>query len=301
MTYPPGPPSGPGFGGDPNAYGQQPQSDPAWWDQPAQQPGGEYQPQQPGWPAQQPAPGWQQPGQTNWAGPQGYAQQPGFPPPQPPKSNGGLIAGIVIGVIVVVAVAVGAIVFVSKKDDTSQAAVTTTSATTTTDAPTTTRTTAPTTTKAAPAGARFHYTEYGQDWNFKLGSVALQASWVEGHDYNNCAPIEKAGKLTGLGCQTASELVWKSENGGLMLTQLVLGMASADQASSADGQFDDGDVQLPDGSFIADFETGKWKDGNQGSFLVVTVATATAAVDTATVEKYLKYRHSDTLGALAFR
>ncbi|WP_067691314.1 hypothetical protein [Nocardia jejuensis] len=316
MTYPPGPPSGPGFGGDPNAQGQPPEN-PAWWDQPAtppgQQPGGQGwqgQPQpgqqnwgqQPGYAAQQPGypqqPGYGQPGYGQQPG---YPQQQGFPPPPPPKSNTGLIVGIVLGVVAVLAVAIGAIVIVTGGDDSSQAATSTTTTTTTTTAKTTTTTRTTTTSKAAPAGGRFTYTEYGQPWNFRLGDVALQADWVEGHDYDSCGPLEKAGKITSLGCKYGSELVWKSEGGALMLTQLIFTMNSESSASGASGQFDDKDINLPAGSYIADWETGKWRDGSQGQFMVVTFATATSAVGADVVEKYLKYRQSDTIGALIFR
>lgn len=336
MTYPPA-----GSGGDPTVH-RQPQPgepDAAWWDQPAQGTGG-HQVQQPGWPGQQPVDqGWQ-PTQTNWPAQQGYPQAgqpqdtgygqppgfaqslrygqqqpdgPGFPPPpgfpqqpgyppQQPKSNTGLIIGVVLGAVVLLAVAVGAIVLVSGGDDATQA-----DATSTTESPTLVpatsappRTTA-TTSKAAPGGSRFSYTEYGKDWNFKLGDVALHATYVTGQDYDSCAPIEKAGKMTGLGCKRASSMAWKAENGGLMLTQLVLTMSDDAKASAAHNQFEDTDLELPDGSYIADFETGKWRDGSQSKFVVVTVATATAAVDEATVSKYLQYRNSDTIGALAFR
>ncbi|MEU0543910.1 hypothetical protein ABZ319_29005 [Nocardia sp. NPDC005978] len=325
MTYPPGPPSG--SGGDPNAQGQQP--DPAWWDRPAapppadptqvnwaaqQQPpnpnSGWQQPQQPdpnsGWQQpQQPDPnsGWQQP-QQQWGGQPAYGQQPGYgqPPPTPPRSNTGLIIGVVLGVVAVLAVAIGAVVVFTKDDGEQNQAVTTSTTTeesTTSEAPTTTKST--TTTKAAPSGGKFSYTEYGQDWNFRLGDVALQASWVEGKDYSSCGPIEEGGKLTGLGCQYAAELVWKSENGGLMLTQFVLGMGDATAASGAEGQFDDNDLNLRSGSYIANWHTGKWRDGSEGQFLVITFATADASVAVDTVEKYLRYRHSDTLGALLWR
>ncbi|MFJ4655264.1 hypothetical protein ACIP5Y_28640 [Nocardia sp. NPDC088792] len=321
MTYPPGPPSGPGFGGDPNAHGQQPQ-DAAWWDHPTQAQPDYGQQQQPTWTGQPvDQSGWQQPqaGQPAWTGSQGYPQQAGyqqgypqqpgfpqqgFPPPQPPKSKTGLIVGIVLGIVAVLAVAVGAIVFVTKDDSSNTASSTTkTTATTTTSSSSVAPTTAPTTSSKPPAaaGGRFSYTEYGQDWNFKLGNVQLSASWVGGHDYDTCAPIEKAGKLTSLGCQTASVLTWRTEGGAVLLTQLVLGMRDSDSASGADGQFTDDDLNLPSDSVIADFATGKWKDGSQGKFLVVTVGTATNAVDVPTVEKYLKYRHSDTLAALIWR
>ncbi|MVU78159.1 hypothetical protein GPX89_13000 [Nocardia sp. ET3-3] len=329
MTYPPG-----GFGGDPNAHGQQPQDpNPAWWDQP-QSTGGEQPAEGQGWQPTQlnmavqqahpqqgfpQDPGYgQQPGYPQDGGfgqPQGYAQapgyapqpgypqQPGFPPQQPPKSKAGLIVGVIAAVVVVLAVAVGAIVLVSKKDDSSQAAATSTTSVTTSDsAPTTTRGSAPTTSKAAaPGGKKFSYTEYGKDWNFKFGDVALQATYVSGRDFDSCAPVEANGKLTGLGCTAASEMAWKSENGGLMLTQLVLTMSDETKASAAVDQFEDDDVVLPSGSYIADFDTGKWMDGNQGKFLVITEVTTTAEVDEPTASKYLKYRHKDTIGALMFR
>ncbi|MRH87581.1 hypothetical protein GFY24_08940 [Nocardia sp. SYP-A9097] len=313
MTYPPGPPSGPGFGGDPNGQdGQQPEN-PAWWDEPAQptqppqpawpaDPGWQQPAAQPGWTGQQSEPAWQQPvAQPGWPGQQGYSQPQGYgAPPQPPRSDTGLVIGIALAVVAMLAVGVGAIVVLAGKDSSDQAATTTT----TTEEPTLTdaTTTRPTTTtKAAPAGARFTYTEYGQPWNFRLGDVALQADWVEGHDYNSCAPIEESGKLTGLGCQYASELIWKSEQGGLMLTQFILTMRDAAKASAAEGQFDDNDIKLPAGSTISHFETGKWRAGSQSEFLVITLATADTTVDEPTVEKYLRYRHTDTLGALIFR
>ncbi|MFE3029592.1 hypothetical protein ACFXG3_36190, partial [Nocardia tengchongensis] len=246
----------------------------------------------------------QQPGVAQ---PQGFPPAPGFPqqpgyPPQQPKSKTGLIIGVVLGAVVLLAVGIGAIVLVSNSGDSTVADATSTTNSPTlvpaTSAPTRT---APTTSKSAPGGKAFSYTEYGQDWHFKLGDVALQATYVTGKDFDSCTPIEDAGKLTDLGCQRASSMAWKAENGELMLTQLVLTMADADKAAAADGKFDDKDVILPAGSYIADFETGKWRDGNQGKFLVITVATTTASVDDATSSKYLKYRNSDTIGALAFR
>ncbi|MEC3917920.1 hypothetical protein [Nocardia sp. CDC160] len=232
----------------------------------------------------------------------GFGQQPGFSPPPGPKSNTGLIVGVAIGAVVVLAVAVGAILLVSKKSDSSQADATTTTTTAlTTSAPATTRTTAPTTSKAAPAGRGFSYTEYGKDWNFKWNDVALQATYVTGKDYDTCAPIEDSGKLTSMGCKAASLMAWKSENGGLMLTQLVLTMADADKARSAVDLFKDEDLVLPKGTYIADFDTGKWVDGNQSTFLVVTEVTTTSAVDEATADKYMHYRQTDTVAALGFR
>ncbi|MGW4245115.1 hypothetical protein [Nocardia sp. NPDC004722] len=313
MTYPPG------VGGHSNVPGQEPNPD--WWDQPAQQTGEAgpvdqgWQQTQVNWTAQQgysQDPGYgQQPGYPQaamqaqppgFAPGAGYGQPQGFPPPGPPKSKTGVIVGVVVAAIVVLAIAVGGIVLVSKGDNSSPvAAPTTTETALTTSAPVTTRTTAPATSKAAPAGKPFSYTEYGQDWNFKMGDVALQATYVSGRDYSTCGPIDKTGKIAGLGCRIASEMAWKAESGEVMLTQLVLTMSDAGKATAANGKFADTDIDLPDGSYIADFETGKWKAAVQGQYVVYTAVTGTASVDEATVDKYLKWRSTDTVGALAFR
>lgn len=312
MTYPPGQ--------DPYGYGQQ-QQDPAGWGQPvpptgpqASQPGWEQQ----GW--QQPdyqQPGYQQPGyqQPGYQQPDPHAgyQQPDFqqgyqPPgyqPMPPKKNNGLLITLAVVVVAALGLVIGAVVVVTGKDDDKQAAATTTTTTTATTsaAPTTTTrttTTAAPTTKPA-AGAKLSYTEYGGDWNFRLGDVALQAQWVQGKDDTSCAPIEENGTLTNLGCEYAAELTWSAEGGELILTQLILGMGDAATATAAVDQFDDGDVRLGPGMYVEHWETGKWRNGSEKEFLVITFATATAAVPTETVEKYLRYRHSDTTAALLWR
>lgn len=328
-------PPGPGYGGDPYGQGQPPQGPGGWGQQPPQDPSGWQQPPQtPGW-GQQPPPdagGWGQPQQdaSGWGQPQldpsgwgqqpqqgwgqqppadapGYGapqgwQQPGWDQPPPKKPNTGLIIGLVVAVVAALVLVVGAVVVVSRKDDNNQAggsSATTTTETTTTSSSTTTSSKPTTTTQAA--GAKLSYKEYSGDWNFRLGDVALQAQWVQGKDENSCGPIEEAGKLTGLGCQYAAELTWKAEGGALILTQFIIGMGDATKASAAVDGFDDGDVKLAPGTYIDHWETGKWRNGSEKEFLVITFATATAAVPTETVEKYLKYRHNDTTGALLFR
>ncbi|ATL68406.1 hypothetical protein [Nocardia terpenica] len=159
----------------------------------------------------------------------------------------------------------------------------------------------PTTTSSSSASSRFSYQEQAKDWNFKLGDVSLHADWVEGVDHPTCADIEKNGKLTSLGCQYAAEMVYRAEDGGLMLTQFVMGMADADKASAASGQYSDSDLNLRPGSYIDHFAVGKWKDDAQGQYLVLTMVTATDAVDEDTAKKYLRYLHGDMLGALTFR
>ncbi|WP_194813917.1 hypothetical protein [Nocardia sp. XZ_19_385] len=163
---------------------------------------------------------------------------------------------------------------------------------------------APSPTQQVPVkpGDRFSYTEFGMDtWNFKFGSVELHAEWVDGRDYDSCRDIERDTKLTALGCQYASELVYRSENGGLMLTQFVLTMPDEQTATAVQDKFTGKDLRLRPGSYVPDYAQGKWKTEAKKNFLVVTVATATDVVAEAVVDKYLRYRHTDTALALMFR
>ncbi|MCM6775575.1 hypothetical protein NDR87_15135 [Nocardia sp. CDC159] len=265
MTYPPG--SGP--------YGYGPQHQPPGWGQPG------YQPPQPGWDPNQGYPGG------------------GYPPPPPPKSNTGLIIGIVVATIAVLVVGAGALVLIdrNKRGEDNRATGTTTPELVTATETATPRGTA----TAQPVATKFSYREQAKDWNFRLGDVALHADWVDGRDASNCGDIEVGGKLTALGCQYVAEMVYRSERGGLMLTQYVLGMADADKAAAAVGRYTDEDLQPRPGSYIEDFTIGKWKDDSEKQFLVIILVTTTAAVDEETASKYLRYLHQDMLGALAFR
>ncbi|GAA5053380.1 hypothetical protein [Nocardia callitridis] len=86
-----------------------------------------------------------------------------------------------------------------------------------------------------------------------------------------------------------------------MLTQFAFGMASAAQAKSAAGQLAAGELNLPEGSFIAEAATQASSAGDQDDIVVVTVLTATPAVDVPMAQKYLHYLHADLLAALLFR
>ncbi|MEV5647036.1 hypothetical protein AB0L57_02185 [Nocardia sp. NPDC052254] len=290
MTYPPGP--GP--------YGQGPQQphDGGWGRDPYQ-PGGGWDAQPTGWEA----PSWDQqqpPQQPSWDQ-SGYGG--GYGPPPPPKNNSGLIVGIVFGVIALLVVGIGiAVVATRDSGSKNEAGAGSTPALVPATEETTTATTEPDTT-APDSGTSPHvsYQEYAKNWDFKLGEVELHADWVQGRDHASCSDIEVGGKLTGLGCRYAAEMVYKAENGSLMLTQFIMGMDSAAQAEAAPGQYTDADLKLRPGTYVDHFAVGKWKDDAEKDYLVVTFATATNAVDEETAKKYLKYRHTDTVGALSFR
>ncbi|WP_280248581.1 hypothetical protein [Nocardia abscessus] len=237
--------------------------------------------------------------QSDWGRmgpPSAYPMAAWEPPPlpPPPKSGTGVVVGLLGGLVaVLIAVAVGVAVY-PREHGHAQAAATSAEATTRASGVTSTR-------PVRPSSGRLSYTEYAKDWDFRFDRVQLHADWVDGRDHAECDPIEVADKLTGLGCVYAAELVYRAEGGALMLTQFVLGMTDPDRAAAAKDRFTDADLKLRPGTYIKGYATGKWKDGSEKEFVVITFATATDAVDAPTVEKYLRYRHADTLGALAFR
>ncbi|MFI6364196.1 hypothetical protein ACIBG0_15760 [Nocardia sp. NPDC050630] len=266
-----------------NPYGgEPPRQDPAPWGQPV-----EYSAQQ----------GW---GQTDY--PMGYPSAP--TPSPPPKPKTGVIVAVVLGLVAVLAVVgVGLVVITARDKDQPQASNVTATVVPATSAPgtSTPRTTTTTPRPGQPSSGKLTYTDFAGDWNFTFDNVELHADWVEGRDHANCRDFEVNGTLTGLGCQYAAEMVYRAEGGGLKITQFVLAMPTEGQATAALGKFTDADLHLRPGTYIDNFATGKWRDGTEKEFVVVTVATANAAVAADTVKKYLQYRHADTLGALAFR
>ncbi|MGY4100717.1 hypothetical protein ACW2Q0_14360 [Nocardia sp. R16R-3T] len=261
----------------PDGHGEQPRQDPTPWGQPV-----DY------------------PAHRGW-GPTGYPMvyPSAAPSGPPPKSKSGIIAAAVLGLVAVLAVVgVGLVVLTGGDKDPSQASEATVTVVPATSTAGTT-TTAPR--PGQPSSGKLSYNDFAGDWNFTFDSVELHADWVEGRDHANCRDFEVDGKLTGLGCQYAAEMEYRAEGGGLKITQFVIAMSSEGEATAALGKFTDADLHLRPGTYIDNFVTGKWRDGTEKEFVVVTVATANAAVAADTAKKYLQYLHADTLGALAFR
>ncbi|MEV0436043.1 hypothetical protein [Nocardia sp. NPDC050413] len=245
------------------------------------------------YPPQDPAP-WGQPSKET-AYPQFAQEVPPLAPP--PRNSGG--AWIVIALVVVAGLVGGTGLLVWAGNNGVDGSAVAASAT---DVPSTRKTTTSTTGKPpSKSGERLSYTDYEGPWDFKFDNVELQADWVDGRDHTSCAPIEHAGKLTELGCQYAAELVLSAEGGSLKFTQFILAMPDKATAEAAADKIEDKDFELRPGSYIKDFATGKWRAGSQAEFVVITLATATSAVDAATVEKYLRYRHTDIITAILFR
>ncbi|MEU4597753.1 hypothetical protein [Nocardia sp. NPDC023988] len=246
------------------------------------------------YPPQDPAP-WGQPSKETAYPP--FAQE--VPPLAPPPRNSGG-AWIVIALVVVAGLVGGTSLLVWAGNSGVAGSAVAASAT---DVPSTRKPTTTSTTGKPPSksGERLSYTDYEGQWDFKFDNVELHADWVDGRDHTSCAPIEHAGKLTELGCQYAAELVLSAEGGGLKFTQFILAMPDKATAAAAADKIEDKDFELRPGSYIKDFATGKWRAGSQAEFVVITLATATSAVDAATVEKYLRYRHTDIITAILFR
>lgn len=239
--------------------------------------------------------GWQQPG--------GWQPQPGqpggFPPPR--RSNSVLITAGIAGVVIVVVAAVALVIVLNRhpgRTTASAASASSVSATTTTSS---SLAESPATTSAAAPSGRFSYTEYAHDWNFKLDNVQLHADWVQGQDHPTCTDIENGGQLTALGCQYAAEMVYKAENGAVMLDQFVMGTPDSTTAGKLATQYTDSDLKMRPGTVIDNFATGKWQTKAQGDFVVLTVVTATNAVTEDTATKYMHYLEADMAGALMFR
>lgn len=286
MTYPPG--------SDPYGYGPQ-QPHEAGWGRDPNRPDSGWDAQPSGWEASS----WDQPSaQPAWDR-SGYSM--GSQSPPPPKNNSGLIVGIVFGVIALLVVTAGIAVVATRDSSRSATQAGATSAPGPAPAVPTASGSAVAPPTGPATGTHLSYHEYEGNWDFKFGDVEMHADWVKGRDYPTCSDIEDTGKLTALGCQYAAELVLEAEGGALMLTQFILGMSSAQAAQAAPGKYTDADLKLRPGSYVDHFTIGKWKDDAEKEFVVITFATANGAVDEATAEKYLKYRHADIIGALAFR
>lgn len=155
----------------------------------------------------------------------------------------------------------------------------------------------------APATGKLKASEYGADWDFKLGDVALKAKHKAGWDYATCAPVSKGGKLKKLGCKYAVEVTYTALGGKLQFTHLFLTLPSADAASKAVSQdkITDSDLDLRDESFLPGYKLGKYRDNEGGTWVVVTIATSMPGVSEKQLENYLKYANTDFSSALLFR
>ena len=247
-----------------------------------------------------------------------YPQQPPAPMspsgPGDPQRRRTTVLVVVLAVVGVLVVALAGVAIASAGEDGgSSTAVaggpaSSTVAPTPTESETTTPEPTPTETESedpapAPAGGRLKAAEYTKDWDFKLGDVALKAKHKAGWDYPTCAPVAKGGTLKALGCKYAVEVTYTALGGKLQFTNLYLTLPSENAANTAvnKDKLTDADFNIRDESFVPGYKIGKYRDNAGGTWVVVTVATATAGVSEKQVENYLKYANSDFSSALLFR
>jgi hypothetical protein len=205
----------------------------------------------------------------------------------------------VLAVALVLLLGVGAVLtLVRRREDAAAAPQPPTASLVPASAPPSTHRPLPVTAAPAP---HFSYQEQAQDWDYHLGNRTLHAQWAGGSDHPSCADIESAGKLTALGCRYAAEMDYRVRDGAALLTQFVLGMADTRQAAAAAPQISDTDLALRPGTVIDRFALGKWKADSEREFVVVTVMSATGAVDQQTATDYLHYLHVDMLDGLRVR
>ena len=248
-----------------------------------------------------------------------YPQQPSTPPgpsgPADSQRRRTTVLVVVLAVVGVLVVALAGVAIASAGGDEggSSTAVaggpaSSTAAPTPTESETETPEPTPTETETddpapAPSGGKLKAAEYTKDWDFKLGDVALQAKHKAGWDYATCAPVAKGGKLRALGCRYAVEVTYTALGGKLQFTHLFLALPSESAASTAvsKDKISDSDFKIRDESFVPGYTTGKYRDNEGGTWVVVTVATAKAGVSEKQLDNYLKYANTDFSSALLFR
>ncbi|WP_148611551.1 hypothetical protein [Nocardioides rubriscoriae] len=146
------------------------------------------------------------------------------------------------------------------------------------------------------------YREFAHDWDYRMGDVALQATFEDGTDHDGCGPAENDGALTGLGCVDAVEWTYRALGGDLALSHLVLTMRSREAATRAVDRdlITEESWRLRPSSYL-DGSPGSWKVSAVGQFLVLTVETHRPSVKAARASTFLLNANLDIRGALAFR
>ncbi|MGH8792618.1 MAG: hypothetical protein ACRDXX_08235, partial [Stackebrandtia sp.] len=235
MTYPP---PGPGTGPDPSGYGrQQPQypDQGSPWARPSQPGGYPDDPASgvPGGYPNQPAsgiPGYPQQPTSGFPG--GYPGTPmsgvpmsgtpmsGVPVPQQPKSHAALITSLALGFVGLLGLGVVLYFVVGDDEDNTEPRA---DASATSDEPTDPEP-GDTETEETTTGEKLSYTEYADDWEFQLDDVELDATYVNGWDYDGCAEFEADAAFTDLGCEYGVELAYEAEEGDLIVSHLIMGM-----------------------------------------------------------------------------
>lgn len=257
-------------------------------------------------------------------GPEWASYDPTRPSPvQDPGASGGgrtvLVTLLVVAVLVVAGIVV-TVVALAGRDDATPTAAATSSRTTDTpsgtpsdtptepspSAPSPSAPSAPATEDTGPVdpGSAFSYTEYGDDWDFRFGDVALQATFQQGWDYPDCTSVEVGDALTSIGCVRASEWTLRALDDRLAMTHVVLTFDTPSAAEKAVALIaSDSFTVEPEGLLGGDASTGTFKADNVTNqpFVVLTVETHDPVVRQAKADQFRAYGTADIVAALGFR
>lgn len=141
--------------------------------------------------------------------------------------------------------------------------------------------------------------DFPGDWDFSLGGTQLSAKYKFSHDYTTCDDIGSQ-KLVDAGCRYAVQWAYTALGGKLVMTQVMYVMGSEKEATSAAKEVTQDDFNLPQGSELANFDTGKWIAKASTKVVVVSLVTAAKSVRKQDVEDYLHYSSADFSSALLF-
>ncbi len=233
--------------------------------------------------------------------PPGYGVPGG--PPLPKSSNAPLITAISLGVVLMLGLATLVWFVVNRQNAATPVADASSEPSASASASPSPSPSPSASPSGTPPDERLSYTDYDEDWNFRLGGVQMSANYVDGWDHDTCEEFDANGTLTDLGCEYGVELAYEAEKGKLRFAHLILAMPDTDAAREAaeDGAMDDDDFSLNSKGYFSSFKYGKWASGNGGAFTVITVCTAKKSVGKKKADDYLHYAHTDMTGALTFR
>lgn len=233
---------------------------------------------------------------------------PGGPPRQPPSTGQRRALALVIAlgalvVILLVGAVVTAGVLIARRGDDGR----TTASGSSPSAPVTgpgsgpSDSTVPTPTQDAGSAddGRLTASDFGGDWNFKLGDVELKATYVSSRDYPACGPIASP-ELEHLGCRYGALWVHEAHDGKLRMARVAYVYDSAAHAEAAVTRHKESDYQLPVEAEIAHFADGKWEAKSSDKVEIVTFVTIAAGVPEKDLDRYLGFGEADLLAALGF-
>lgn len=145
--------------------------------------------------------------------------------------------------------------------------------------------------------------EYTDDWNFQLGDVKLSATHVRGTDYPSCAQLEVKNSLTSRGCDYGVKVTYRSKDGSMMFTHMILEMRNEKKATtfSHDTTLKYSDFNYGEGDVVPNFENGQWRARSAGKYVVFTICTGDDSTTLKQVKQTLQYANSDFTTALLWR